>query len=169
MRELLVFCPLDVKLCSFVVIVMISGWPVSKLFCKVKLNVHLFSGWFSPSVEVFKEHVVQMNWAFKVWSDLVHVWWDVRLFLNDSWTNLSDMHVNHETVVCINFNQLFFGEISSVDVILNITMFVRQNNIRMTELVSWCLEINNSKILVFLVFIDTEVVITFGCDFSVSV
>ena len=120
-------------------------------------------------MEVFEEHVIKMNWTSKAWSNLVHMRRNIGCFLNYTGSNLGDMHVDHQAIVCINLNQFFFGEISSVDVILDIAMLMWKNHVWMSEFVSWSIEINNSKILVNLVFINTKVIITFGSDFSICV
>jgi hypothetical protein len=60
MRELLVFSPFNIIFGTFIVIVMVSGWLISKSFLELELNSKSFSGWFSPSVIVLEEHIVKM-------------------------------------------------------------------------------------------------------------
>lgn len=93
-RKLLIFSPIYIVLSAFVMVVMISRGPVSKGLLEPNLYIKKFSGWLSPSVVVFIEHIVQFNIISKWKSDLIHMWWDIALLNNIVWSDLSDMHIN---------------------------------------------------------------------------
>lgn len=103
--EFLVLSPLNIVLGTFIVIVMVSSWSVSKSLLELELNGQSLSSGLSPSVVVLEEHVIQMKWVGKSWSNLVHVWGDIAGLINNTWSNLSDMHVNQKTIVSIDFKQ----------------------------------------------------------------
>jgi hypothetical protein len=58
MRELLILGPLDVVLGTLIMVVMMSGRPVSKSLLEVKLDLHLLTSGLSPPMVMLEEHVV---------------------------------------------------------------------------------------------------------------
>jgi len=169
MREFLIFSPFNIIFVSFIVIVVISGRSVSQLFSKFEFNFHLLSSWLSPSVIVLEEHIVQSLTILKLWVDLIHMGWDIALIINYTWSNLSDVHINHKTVVSINFKKFIFGQSFSLDIMLDIDVLVRKNDIWVSEFVSWCFNVENFKVFRCFVGIVREVVVTVGSDLSESV
>ena len=75
------------------------------------------------------------------------MWWDVADFINNTWSNLSNMHIDQKTIVSVDLEKLFFGEIFSFHIVLNIAVLMRQDNVWMSEFVSRGFEIINLKIL----------------------
>ena len=61
MREFLILSPLNIIFSSLIVIVVISSWLVSQCLLKFQLNSVGLSSWFSPSMIVLKEHIVQVQ------------------------------------------------------------------------------------------------------------
>lgn len=95
--------------------------------------------------------------------------WDIALIINYTWSNLSDVHINHKTVVSINFKKFIFGQSFSLDIMLDIDVLVRKNDIWVSEFVSWCFNVENFKVFRCFVGIVREVVVTVGSDLSESV
>lgn len=152
-REFLVLSPLNVIFGTFLV-PMIDSWPVLQSLLPSKLDVQKLSGGLSPSMVMLEEHIVQMEWVRETWGNLVHVWWDVADFLDDSWSNLGDMHIDEKTVVSINFNKFFLIQIFGIDIVLNITVLMWQNNIWVSVFVTWSLKIVDLKVFTSLSFIN---------------
>jgi len=169
MREFLVLSPFNIIFVTFIVIVVISGWSISQLFRKYELDFHLLSGWLSPSMIVLEEHIVQLKTILELWVDLVHMGWDIALLVNYTWSYLSNVHINHKTIVSINFKKFIFGQSFSFDIVLNIDMLVRKDNIWVSEFVSWSFSVENFKVLSLLVGIIREEVVTVGSDLGKSV
>ena len=169
MRELLVLSPFNIIFVTFIVIVVIGGWSVSQLFRENELDFHLLSGWLSPSVIVLEEHVVQLKTILKLWVDLIHMGWDIALLVNYTWSYLSNVHINHKTIVSINFKKFILGQRFSFDIMLNIDMLVRKNDIWVSEFVSWSFRVENFKVFLLLVGIIGEEVVTIGSDLCESV
>ena len=153
-REFLIFSPLDVIFGTFIVVVMIGSWPVCQSLLPSKLNIQELSGGLSPSVVVLEEHVVQMEWVTESWRNMVHVWWDIADFLDNTWSDLGDMHIDEKTVVSINLDKLFLAQIFGIHIILNITMLMWQDNIWVSIFVTWCLKIVDLKVFASLGFIN---------------
>jgi hypothetical protein len=101
MRELLVLGPFDIILISLIVIVMVGCWSISQSLLELELNSQSLSGWFSPPMVMFKEHVIQVKWVSKTWSNLVHMWWNIAGLINNAWSNLSNVHIDQKTVVSV--------------------------------------------------------------------
>jgi len=76
--------------------------------------------------------------------------WNIALFLNNSWSYLSDVHINHKTIVSINFIEFLLCQSFSLDIMLDIDVLVRKNNIWVSEFVSWCFDVENFKVFRFL-------------------
>lgn len=91
----------------------------------LKLHIKQFSGGLSPPMVVLKEHVVEMKWLCKRESILTHVRRNIALLINDAWSNLSDVHVNHEAIVGINLKKLVLSQVFGINVVLNVAMLVR--------------------------------------------
>ena len=71
------------------------------------------------------------------------MWWDVAHFINNSWSNLSDMHIDQKTVVSVDLEKLIFCEIFGVNVVLDIAVLMREDDVWVSEFVSWSFEIIN--------------------------
>lgn len=106
MGELLVLTPLNIILGTFIVIVMISGWLVSKGLLELQLNSISFSSWLSPSVVVLEEHVVQVQVVSEGKSGLVHMRRDVADLINHSRSHLGDVHIDQKTIISVDFEKL---------------------------------------------------------------
>lgn len=169
MREFLALSPLAIVWHTFIVIVMVSSRLVSQSFLHLKLNGIGLSGWLSPSVVVLEEHVVQMEIVSIGRSNLVHVWWNVANFVINAWSHLSNVHIDQETIVSVDFEKLVFSEVLGIKVVLNITMLVRKDYIRVLKFVSWSFEIVDLKILRLLVLIKTEIVVALSSYLIISI
>lgn len=104
-----------------------------------------------------------------MWINLVHMSWNIALFVNYAWSYLSNVHINHKTVVSINFEKFILGQRFSFNVMLNIDMLVWKNHIWMSKFISWGLSIENSEVFVHFIGVIREVVVTIGGDLSESV
>jgi len=169
MREFLIFSPFNIIFVTFIVIVVISGWSVSQLFSEFKFNFHLLSSWLSPSVIVLEEHIVQTLTILKLRVDLIHMGWDIALIINYTWSYLSNVHINHKTVVSINFKKFIFGQSFSLNIMLDIDVLVRKNNIWVSEFISWSFDVENFKVFRCFLGVIREEVVTVGSDLCESV
>ena len=100
---------------------------------------------------------------------LVHVRRHVALFLNDAGTDLSDMHVDHETIVSVDFEKLIVSEILGIKEVLDIHMLVWQNNVRVSVLVSRSLQVEHAEVFVLLVLVNTKEEVALGGNLLESV
>ena len=114
---------------------------------------------------VLEEHVVQIQLVTEGGRYLIHVWWNVAHLLNHPWPNLSDVHVNHETVVAINFEQLILIQAVGLDELLDVHVLVRKNHIRCPKLVSGGIVVINLQVLVDLAIINLEEEVALGGHF----
>jgi hypothetical protein len=169
MWEFLIFSPLNIILVSSIMVVMVGSWPVSKSLLELELNSQSLSSGLSPSVVVLEEHVIQMKWVGESWSNLVHVWWDIASLINNSRSNLSDVHIDQKTVISINFEQFIFSQFLGVHIMLDITVLVGKDHIWMSVLVSWSLKIVDLKVLALFGLINAKVEITFGSNLGICV
>ena len=147
MREFLVLVPLNIVLGSLAVIVVISCWLVSQTLLEFELDGKSLSGWLSPSMVVLEEHIVQVKVVFETRGYLIHMWWDVADLVDDAWSNLSDVHIDEKTVVGVDLSELVFGQVSGVEVVLDIAVLVWKDDVWMSELVSWGFEIVDLEVL----------------------
>lgn len=72
---------------------------------------------------------------------------DVAYLINHTWSHLSDVHVDQKTVVSVDFKQLVFGQVFSLEVVLDIAMLVRQDHVRVSIFVAWGFKVINFQIL----------------------
>ena len=142
-REFLILSPFNIVLISLIVVIVISGWPVSQSLLELELDGQSLSGWFSPSVVVLKEHVVQVAWVGKGWSNLVHVWWNIACLVDYAWSHLGDVHIDQKTVVSINLEKFILSQILGVNIMLDVAVLMGKDNIWMSILVSWGLKVVN--------------------------
>ena len=110
-----------------------------------------------------------MQRILESWGNLVHVWRDVADFIDLAWSDLSDVHIDHETVVAIDLHELFLVQVFGVKVVLNINMLVGKNDIRVSKLVAWRLNVGHSNVLVDFVGIEAEVKVGVGGDLVESI
>ena len=169
MRELLIFSPLNIIFITSIMVIMTGCWPVSKSLLELELNTQSLSSGLSPSMVVLKEHVIQMKWIGKSWSNLIHVWWNVARLINNTRSNLSDVHIDQKTVISINFEQFVFSQFFGVQIMLDVTVLVGKDHVWMSVLVSWSFKIVDLKVLALFVFINAKVEITFGSNLGISV
>ena len=110
-----------------------------------------------------------MQRVLESWGNLVHVWRDVADLIDLPWFDLSDVHIYHETVVAIDLHKLFLVQVLGVKVVLNISVLVWKNDVRVSELVTWRLNVGHSNVLVDFVGIEAEVEIGVGGDLVESI
>jgi len=60
MGELLVLSPFNIMFAASIVIIVISGRPISQLFSELKVDIQVLPGRLSPPMVVLKEHVIKM-------------------------------------------------------------------------------------------------------------
>lgn len=106
-------------------VIVISGWLISEGFLESNFNIKELPGGLSPSMEVLIEHIVQLEVWGKRRSNMVHVWRNIALFNDIAWPDLGNMHIDKQTIVSVNFIKFILGELSRVNVILNVAMLVR--------------------------------------------
>ena len=82
--------------------------------------------------------------------------------MDDAWSNLGDMHINHEAVVAVDLIKLILSQRGGVDVFLDVNMLERQNHVGVSELVAWSIHVEHLDVLVNLVFVHTEVEVLLG-------
>lgn len=97
------------------------------------------------------------------------MWWNVADFINNTWSNLSNMHIDQKTIVSVDLEKLIFREIFSIDVVLNIAVLMRQDDVWVSEFVSWGFEIINLKVLLLFVLIETEVEVALGSYLGIGI
>jgi hypothetical protein len=165
--EFLVFRPLNIVLGSFLIPV-VGGWL--SLFQGVQLGhqLHIKLAWLIESVAHFEEFVIQCSWELADACDLVKLGRNIALFLKHARSNLGDVHIDKQRIVGVDFKQLIFCQCLSIDPVLNVHVFVWQNHIGVSVLVSWGLEVVHLKILVKFSLIYFEVEVTLGGNLIVS-
>jgi hypothetical protein len=57
------------------------------------------------------------------------------------------------TIVSIYFKEFFISEVFMVDIVLNVDMFMREHDRRVSMFVAWSLEVVNLDVLVLFVFV----------------
>jgi len=110
-----------------------------------------------------------VEWVSEAWGNLVEVGRDVALLLNHAGPDLGDVHVDHKAVVAIDLEQFVLGQILGVDVVLDVHMFVGQDYVRVSERVTWGLNVEYLEVLVHLLLVHLEVVITPRSNLAKSV
>ena len=60
--------------------------------------------------------------------NLVEEWWDITHFIKVVRPYLTDMEINEVVVVGINFNQFIPFQLLSIDIVLNVNVFVFKDN-----------------------------------------
>ena len=110
-----------------------------------------------------------MQGILESWGNLIHVWRDVADLIDLAWSDLSDVHIDHETVVAIDLHKLFLVQVLGVKVVLNISVLVGKNDVRVSELVAWRLHVGHSNVLVDFVGIEAEVEVRVGSNLVKSI
>ena len=106
-------------------VIMISSWPSCKLFLEPLLDQVHWSCGFPPPMEKLEEHVVKMNWLIEGRSVVIHVSWHIADLVDDTWSHLSDVHIDHQAVVSIDLIKLLLRKILCLNVVLDIHVLVR--------------------------------------------
>jgi hypothetical protein len=83
-------------------------------------------------------------------------------------SNLSNVKVDQIAIITIEFKQLITFEASCVDIVLNVNMLVRQNVVRLSIFVTWCVDVVNFEVGTFFVFVDREEKVLSRDDFLVG-
>jgi hypothetical protein len=118
---------------------------------------------------MLEEHVVQMKIVSEGRSSLVHVRRNVANFVNNTRSNLGNMHIDQKTIVSVDFEKFVVCEVFSINIVLNITMLVRKDYIWVLKFVTWSFEIVDLKVLRFLILIKTEVVVALSGYLIISI
>ena len=117
---------------------------------------------------ILEEAIIQVGIEGLSSLNLVESAGNVALISEILRSNLSDVQVNEESVVTIKFPLLLGGQASGVNVVALGDMLVRDNVLWLTEFVTWSSDIEDSKVIVTLLFIDLEEEVFLGDDLSVS-
>lgn len=96
---------------------------------------------------MLEEHVVQHWLTSKAGSPLIHVRRNVADFVDNAWSNLGDVHINQEAVVGVDLKKLVLGKVFGVNILLDITYLMGQDDVRVSGVVSWSLEIVDFQVL----------------------
>lgn len=118
---------------------------------------------------MLEEHVVQVQVALEASGHLIEVGWNVADLIDDTGSNLGDVHVNEEAVVSVNLEELVLGQIFGVNVVLNIAVLMGQDDIGMSEVVSWSLKIDDLQVLRHFACVIREVIVAIGGHLSVHI
>ena len=171
MRELLVIPPFNFPFVTSIVIVVARCWPIIKHLLVVDLLglrvPHAI--WLPPSVIELKVHVVQMVIDFLLMSDLVQVAWDVVLLIKVLRTDLSDVHVNHVSIVTVNLHHLVLVIAIDIDVVARRNVLMWQDAAWLSELVAGSLHVPDLQVTALLLLIDLEEEVLLGDDLLVGV
>lgn len=103
-----------------------------------------------------------MKWLTEGWSEVVQMAWHVANLIDDSWSHLSDVHVDHQTVVSVDLVKLLRSQILCFDIVLDVNMLVGQDHVRVPVLISWGLKVVDLQVVVDLVLIVVEVEVALG-------
>lgn len=100
---------------------------------------------------------------------LIEVRWDVAKLIQILWSNLWNVQINQVTIVCVDFIELIFSQLLSVEIPLNVNVFVWKNHWRVSVSITWSFLVIDLKVLFSLVFVNAEVEVWSGFDFLVDV
>lgn len=100
---------------------------------------------------------------------LCHVRWDVGGLINHARSDLSNVHIDHQAVVPINFKELVFVQGLGLDEALDVDIFMRQDDVCVSVLVTWGSHVVDSKVLVDFLFIIFEKIVALGGDLIVGI
>lgn len=171
MRELLVIAPFHLPLVASVMIVMMRSWSIGKSLLVVDFLClgEPSAGGLPPSVVELKVNVVQVEVDAFLVGHLVVLSRNVALLLEVLGTDLSDVHVNEVGVVAVNLDHLVLIVAVDVDVVAGANMLVRQDDLRLSELVSRRLHVPHLHVALSLLLVHFEEEVLFGDDFLVGV
>lgn len=144
--------PLDVVFGALIVIVVGCCGTVLELLLEVELHGLREPGacWLPPAVVVLEESIVKVGVEFLCALDLVETFGHVRHVLEIVRADLSDVQVDHECVVAIQLPFLVSCQASCVKVTSLGNVFVGKDARWLAELVTGCLHVCKSQILLTL-------------------
>ena len=171
MRELLVIPPFNFPFVTSIVIIVARCWPIIKHLLVVDfLGLRVpHAIWLPPSVIELKVHVVQMVIDFLLMSNLVQVAWDVALLIKVLGTDLSDVHVNHVSIVTVNLHHLVLVIAIDIDVVARRNVLMWQDAAWLSELVAGSLHVPDLQVTALLLLIDLEEEVFFSDDLLIGV
>ena len=91
-----------------------------------------------------------MQRILESWGNLVHVWRDVADLIDLTWSDLSNVHVNHVRVEAVDIEHLILVVAVNVDGVLHVEVFVGQDHVWMAVLVARSTHVVNFQISVLL-------------------
>ena len=171
MRELLVISPFDFPFVTSIVIIVARCWPIIKHLLVVDLlGLRVPNAiWLPPSVIELKVLVVQMVIDFLLMSNLVQVAWDVALLIKVLGTDLSNVHVNHVSIVTVNLHHLVLVIAIDIDVVARRNVLMWQDAAWLSELVARSLHVPDLQVTALLLLIDLEEEVFFSDDLLIGV
>lgn len=95
--------------------------------------------------------------------------WNVRLFVDDAWSDLRDVHVNQQTVVPVDFKEFVLSQVLDVNVVLHVHMFMRQNHVGVSVSITWSVKVMHFQVLPYFVFVKLKVKAAIRCNFLVDI
>ena len=96
-------------------------------------------------------------------SDLVELGRDIALFVKVLRSDLSDVHVNHVSIVAVDLHHLISVASINVDVVRRADVFMRQDDLRLAVLVSRSFHVPDLQVALLLLLIDFKEEV-FLCD-----
>lgn len=157
MRELLVFSPFNIIYGALSIWVMISGSGI-----KGFLMVYLLSLWepcagrFAPSMIEVKEHVIKMLVRITGNFHLVEMSRYVTHFIQVLRSYLTDVEIDHMTVICINLKHLIFRQSICINPVGYVHVLMREHYRWMSVVIPWCFFVVDLNVLITFVFVNLE-------------
>lgn len=109
-----------------------------------------------------KEDIIEITIFVLAVFNLIETRRNVTQIIEVLWSDLTDMQVNQIAVVSIDFKQLVFSQILCFQPVLDMDMFMRKHDRRMSVFIARCLCIVYFDVLIFFVFINGKVEIGFS-------
>jgi len=153
----LIVAPLNFVLVTLVVIVMTGSWTGLEGLLVLKLDGVLIFVWLlSPSEVPFKVLILVLKkFSFAV-EMLVEALWYVADGIEVVRADLSDVHVDHQRVPCVDLEHLFAVLTVHVDVVVGVDVLVGSDGRWLAVNVARGVHIEESHVGVLLLFIDAE-------------
>ena len=93
---------------------------------------------------------------------------NISLLIDYTRSYLRNMHVDHQAIVSIDLGKFVISKIFGVDVMLDIAMFMGENNIGMSVFVTRCFEVKHLQVLFNFGLINTEIEVLLRSYLSIS-
>lgn len=101
-----------------------------------------------------KEHVVKVLTLITSRFNLVKMSRNVAHFIQVLGSHLTDVEIDHMTVICVNFKHLVFSQSICVKPVEYMHVLVRKNYRGVSVVIPWCLFVVDLNVLIAFVFVD---------------